>query len=101
MHGEDNHEFEDESEDVGDEWDDFRRDDGNHVSIEDLKQLPLAEMLENIGLFVLDNYFPETTIWRKGDVLVCEIQEHVYRKHWEHKFSAYGFVEAMERQSAD
>ena len=45
----------------------------------------------------MDDYFPETTIWREGELLVCEIQEHLYTKYWEHKFSAYAFAEAMER----
>jgi len=45
----------------------------------------------------MDDYFPETTIWREAELLVCEIQEHLYTKYWEHKFSAYAFAEAMER----
>lgn len=40
---------------------------------------------------------PATTVWRENQVLVCEIQEHLYTKFWEHKFSAYAFAEAMER----
>ena len=28
---------------------------------------------------------------------MCEIQEHLYTKFWEHKFSAYAFGEAMKR----
>src|SRR5262249_2751039 len=42
-------------------------------------------------------YFPETTVSRDGEFLICEIQEHLYTKYWEHKFSAYAFAEAMER----
>jgi hypothetical protein len=45
----------------------------------------------------MDNYFPTTKIWRVGDCLICEIEEHLYTKYWEHKFSAYAFAEAMER----
>jgi hypothetical protein len=45
----------------------------------------------------MDNYFPETTISRDRKSLVCEIQEHLYTKYWEHKFSAYAFAAAMER----
>jgi len=48
-------------------------------------------------MWVMDNYFPETVIWREGNTLICEIQEHLYTKFWEHKFSAYAFAEAMER----
>lgn len=40
---------------------------------------------------------PDTRIWRLGDNLVCEIEEHLYTKYWEHKFSAYAFAEAVER----
>jgi hypothetical protein len=28
---------------------------------------------------------------------MCEVEEHLYTKYWEHKFSAYAFSEAMER----
>jgi hypothetical protein len=33
----------------------------------------------------------------RGETLVCEIEERLYTKYWEHKFSAYAFAEAMER----
>jgi hypothetical protein len=45
----------------------------------------------------MDDYFPETSVSRESEFLVCEIQEHLYTKYWEHKFSAYAFAEAMER----
>jgi hypothetical protein len=80
-----------------DEWDEFRGEEGDPIGIEELKQLGLREMPEDIRLWVMDNYFPETTVWRNGDILICEIQEHLYTKYWEHKFSAYAFAEAMER----
>jgi hypothetical protein len=54
-------------------------------------------MPEDVAVRVMDNYFPETTVSRDGELLVCEIQEHLYTKYWEHKFSAYAFAEAMER----
>jgi len=54
-------------------------------------------MPEDVSVSVLDNYFPETTISREGEFLVCEISEHLCTKYWEHKFSAYAFAEAMER----
>lgn len=82
---------------ASDEWDEFRGQAGDPIGIEELKQLGLHEMPEDIRLWVMDNYFPETTVWRNGDVLICEIQEHLYTKYWEHKFSAYAFAEAMER----
>jgi hypothetical protein len=81
----------------GDEWDQFRGEDGDPIGIEELKQLGLREMPEDIRLWVMDIYFPETAVWREGDILICEIQEHLYTKYWEHKFSAYAFAEAMER----
>jgi hypothetical protein len=81
-----------------DEWQEFRDDDdGEPIGIEELKRLDLEHMPEDIHISVMDNYFPDTTIWREGQILVCEIQEHLYTKFWEHKFSAYAFAEAMER----
>ena len=95
-----NDEFDDEWEDVGDGWDDFRGDDREPIGIAELKVLDLKGMPEDIHIGVMDNYFPETTISRQGDILTCEIQEHLYTKYWEHKFSAYAFAEAMERRFA-
>jgi hypothetical protein len=82
---------------AADEWEEFRGEDGDPIGIAELKQLGLREIPEDIRLWVMDNYFPETTVWRDGDILICEIQEHLYTKYWEHKFSAYAFAEAMER----
>ena len=56
-----------------------------------------GEMPEDIRLWVMDNYFPETIVWRSGDILICESKTNFYTKYWEHKFSAYAFAEAMER----
>jgi len=80
-----------------DEWEEFRDSDGDPIGTEELKHLNLKEMPEDVSVSVLDNYFPETTISREGEFLVCEISEHLYTKYWEHKFSAYAFAEAMER----
>jgi len=80
-----------------DEWEEFRNEDTDPIGIDELKRLNLATMPEDVIVRVMDNYFPETTIWREGDNLICEIQEHLYTKYWEHKFSAYAFAEAMER----
>jgi hypothetical protein len=79
------------------EWEEFRDCDGDPIGIETLKRLNLSEMPEDISVLVMDNYFPQTTVGRDGEFLVCEIQEHLYTKYWEHKFSAYAFAEAMER----
>lgn len=90
-------ELEDGDESVEDDWEEFREDDCDPIRLEQLTRLNLSEMPEDIAGSVMDNYFPETTIKREGECLVCEIQEHLYTKYWEHKFSAYAFAEAMER----
>src|ERR1700730_15296356 len=82
---------------VPDEWEEFRNEDSDPVRIAALKTLPLGDMPEGIFIRVMDDYFPDTTISREGDFLICEIEEHLYTKYWEHKFSAYAFAEAMER----
>lgn len=80
-----------------DEWEESRDSDGDPIGTEELKHLNLKEMPEDVSVSVLDNYFPETTISREGEFLVCEILEYLYTKYWEHKFSAYAFAQAMER----
>jgi hypothetical protein len=88
---------EDESESGADDWQEFREEEGEPIGVEQFKILDLEHMPEDIRLAVMGDYFPETTVWREDHVLVCEIQEHLYTKYWEHKFSAYAFAEAMER----
>ena len=83
--------FGDNGQESPDEWEDFRAEDGEPIGTEELTHLDLVNMPEGIHVWVMDNYFPETVIWREGDVLICEIQEHLYTKFWEHKFSAYAF----------
>jgi hypothetical protein len=90
-------EFEDEPLPVEDGWEGFRDEDTEPVGIEQLKSLDLAHMPEDVAVRVMDNYFPDTTIVHEADTLVCTIEEHLYTKYWEHKFSAYAFAEAMER----
>lgn len=90
-------ELDDDDAAVPDEWEEFRDRDGDPIGIEELKRLNLQEMPEDVSVLVMDNYFPETTVSREGEFLICEIQEHLYTKYWEHKFSAYAFSEAMER----
>jgi hypothetical protein len=82
---------------VEDEWKGFRDEDAEPMGIEQLKSLDLAHMPDDVALRVMDNYFPDTTITREANTLVCTIEEHLYTKYWEHKFSAYAFAEAMER----
>jgi hypothetical protein len=97
MSNDESDEHDDEWEEVGDGWDDFRGRDGDPISVAELEGLDLKGMPEDVTISVMDNYFPETTLSRHGDTLICEIQEHLYTKYWEHKFSAYAFAEAMER----
>ena len=71
----------DEGDAAYDEWDEFRGDDGEPIGIEELKRLDLGEMPEDVRVCVMDNYFPEATVRREGETLVCEIQEHLYTKY--------------------
>src|ERR1035438_7016554 len=80
-----------------DGWEEFRYEGDDPINIEALKALDLAGMPDDVAVRVVDNSFPDTTLRREGDSLVCEIEEHLYTKYWEHKFSAYAFSEAMER----
>ncbi len=74
-----------------DGWEEFREGDGEPIRVGELTRLDLGDMPEDIHLAVFDDYFPDTTLWRSGDRLVCEIQEHLYTKYWEHKFSSVRF----------
>ena len=80
-----------------DEWEEFDDEDRDPIRVEEFKRLDLEHMPGGIQVSIMDDYFPEATIWREGKIIVCEIQEHLYTKYWEHKFSAYAFAEAMER----
>lgn len=79
------------------EWEEFREEDADPIRVEELKRLNLEDMPEDVLIWVMDDYFPEVRIRREGQFIVCEIEEHLYTKYWEHKFSAYAFAEAMER----
>jgi hypothetical protein len=80
-----------------DKWGKFRDEDCDPIRVSELKLLNLGKMPEDIHIWVMDDYFPETTISRHGEFFICWIEEHLYTKYWEHKFSAYAFAEAMER----
>jgi hypothetical protein len=97
MRSDEHDEFEAEGAEAVDEWEEFRQEDCDPIGIEELKRLNLRDMPEDIRVWIIDDYFPETKLWREGEFLICEIQEHLYTKYWEHKFSAYAFAEAMER----
>jgi hypothetical protein len=80
MASNDENEFEQDAAEAADEWEEFRREDGQPIGTEELKRLNLLNMPEDIRIWVMDNYFPETTVAREGEVLICEIQEHLYTK---------------------
>lgn len=82
---------------MNDDWEEFRENEYEPIRVEELQRLNLKDMPEDIHISIMDDYFPDTTIRRVGDCLICEIEEHLYTKYWEHKFSAYAFAEAMER----
>jgi hypothetical protein len=65
--------------------------------LEELKQLDLQAMPEDVSVSVMADYFPETALRREGEFLICQVQEHLYTKYWQHKFSAYAFADAMLR----
>jgi len=77
MVSKDNDRFENEEPGSGEGWEDFRGDDVEPIGIAQLKDMSLPSMPEDIRIWVMDDYFPETTISREGDILVCEIQEHL------------------------
>ena len=97
MDSEEHEDFEEPASEVIDEWDDCREEESDPIGVEEVKRLNLQALPEGIHIWIMDNYFPETTVSRDGEFLICEIQEHLYTKYWEHKFSAYAFAEAMER----
>lgn len=96
MAGDESEDFDDELDEAYDEWDEYRGD-GDPVGIAEVASLDLRSMPEDVHIWVMDNYFPDTTIVREGEVFVCRIEDHTYTKFWQHKFSAYAFAEAMER----
>jgi hypothetical protein len=82
------------------EWEVLKEEVGHEAaefSVTDLRRSDLASLPEGLRLWVLDNNYPETTIWREGGDLICEIAEHIYSKYWWHKFSARAFADALER----
>ena len=83
--------------DVGDGWDEFRCEDQEPIRLNELVALDLATVPEDVQIRVMDDYFPDATITREGETLVCHIEDHMYTKYWEHRYSAYAFAEAMER----
>ena len=64
---------------LGDGWDEFREEDAEPVGIEIVKKMNLANLPEDVRVWILDDYYPEATVWREDDVLVCEILEHLHQ----------------------
>ena len=67
----DRHGFRDESED---QWERFRDEDAEPISIEELKSLNFHDLPEDLLVRVMDSYFPDTTVRREGELLICEIE---------------------------
>jgi hypothetical protein len=78
-------------------WDEVRDEDCDPIRVARLNTLDFRKMPEDVLVRVTDDYFPETVLVRDGEMLVCHIEEHLYTKYWEHKFSAYAFADAMVR----
>ncbi len=82
---------------VADQWEEFQEEDSDPISVEDLARLDLYNLPEDASIHVLDDYFPDTSIWREQESFICQIEEHLYTKYWHHKYSAHAFADAMER----
>ena len=67
------------------------------TTLNELYGSDLTTLPEGIALSIFESDFPETLLWREGDVIVCKITEHIYTKYWWHKYHARVFAEAMER----
>ena len=82
------------------EWEALKEaaeDEAVEFDVETFLHSDITVMPEGIHLWILDNDFPETFVWRENDSLICEITEHIYSKYWLHKYSACAFTEAMKR----
>jgi hypothetical protein len=67
------------------------------ISLADLKTYALPKLKKGECLTLMESDFPECSIVRHGKFLICELQEHIYTKYWEHKFHATVFAQAMLR----
>jgi hypothetical protein len=67
------------------------------ISVAELKTFSLHKLRKGECLTVMESNFPECSIVRIGKFLICELQEHIYTKFWEHKFHALVFAQAMIR----
>jgi len=67
------------------------------ISTTELKGVDLSKLSEDIRLWILESYFPETLLWREGEHIITEITEHIYTKYWWHKYHASVFAGAIKR----
>ena len=67
------------------------------VNLEWLRGQDLSKLSDEAVISVLDDNFPECTIWREGNKLCIQIQEHIYTKYWWHKFHGSVFAAALVR----
>jgi hypothetical protein len=67
------------------------------ISTTELQGVDLSKLSEDIRLWILESYFPETLLWREGEHIIAEITEHIYTKYWWHKYHASVFARAIKR----
>ena len=73
----------------------IEEDDYYETDLSEMEGTNFTLLPENLTLHVLDNYFPECLISRRGNILEITIEEHIYTKYWFHKYHASVFAEAM------
>jgi len=65
------------------------------TNLSEINDTDLAKLPKGVTLHLMDNYFPDCYITRKGKELNIQIEEHIYTKYWFHKYHASVFAEAM------
>jgi hypothetical protein len=61
-------------ENEGYEWGQFE--DSEPLGVKEFSSRSLRDLPEDAAVRVMDSYFPNTTIRRKGELVICEIEEH-------------------------
>ncbi len=77
-------------------WNLFSHNTAEAIDVRDVIEEVFKALPEHIQNSVVDGGLPEAMISRDGEFVVCHIEEHLYTKYWQHKFSAYAFAESME-----
>lgn len=67
------------------------------VEVEDLKGFNLSSIPEGFLLHLFDGYYDWFIQSNAEHVGIAEIENHIYRKYWDHKFGALEYVNAMEK----